>query len=46
MYAMNVARHKMFPDIKKKGLSGHQRLILFTSDQVSYPFVLIGSDEY
>ncbi|XP_072015152.1 cysteine sulfinic acid decarboxylase-like [Amphiura filiformis] len=36
VYAMNVARHKMFPDIKKKGLSGHQRLILFTSEQSHY----------
>lgn len=32
MYALNVARHAMYPDMKKTGMS--KPLVVFTSEQV------------
>lgn len=35
MYAVMVARHKMFPDYKEKGLKALPQLVLYTSEHVS-----------
>lgn len=34
MYAMLVARYKMFPEVKEKGMAAVPRLIAFTSEHV------------
>lgn len=34
MYAMNLARHRHFPDVKTRGLFGLPRLAVFTSPEV------------
>lgn len=34
MYAMNLARYRLFPDVKSQGLYGLPRLTVFTSSQV------------
>ncbi|XP_069051324.1 acidic amino acid decarboxylase GADL1 [Lepisosteus oculatus] len=36
MYAVNVARHKLFPNIKEEGLSAQPRLVMFTSEESHY----------
>ncbi|XP_059499319.1 cysteine sulfinic acid decarboxylase isoform X2 [Stegostoma tigrinum] len=36
MYAMNVARYKLFPEIKKRGLWDMPRLAVFTSEECHY----------
>ncbi|KAG2458300.1 DCE2 decarboxylase, partial [Polypterus senegalus] len=38
MYAMLVARYKMFPEVKEKGMSAVPRLIAFTSEHGYVPF--------
>lgn len=49
-YAISCARHKFMPDIKRKGLCGLQRLVLFTSVDAHYSvkkmasFLGIGTD--
>jgi hypothetical protein len=35
MYAINAARHKKFPDIKRTGMCGMPPLVVFTSERVS-----------
>lgn len=35
MYAMLLARFKMFPEVKEKGMSSVPRLAAFTSEHVS-----------
>ncbi|MGH0183732.1 UNVERIFIED_CONTAM: hypothetical protein FKN15_013251 [Acipenser sinensis] len=35
MYAMLVARYKMFPEVKEKGMSAVPRLVAFTSEHVA-----------
>ena len=35
MYAVIVARHKMFPEYKEKGLKSLPQLVLYTSEHVS-----------
>lgn len=35
MYAMNLARYQMFPDVKSRGLWNLPRLTVFTSSQVN-----------
>lgn len=37
MYAMLLARFKMFPEVKEKGMSSVPRLAAFTSEHVSVP---------
>lgn len=50
MYAMNLARYKLFPEIKSQGLWGLPRLVIFTSTQSHYSvkkgaaFLGIGTD--
>jgi hypothetical protein len=34
MYAMLIARYKMFPEVKEKGMAAVPRLIAFTSEHV------------
>lgn len=34
MYAMLIARFKMFPEVKEKGMAAVPRLIAFTSEHV------------
>ena len=34
MYAMLLARFKMFPEVKEKGMSSVPRLVAFTSEHV------------
>ncbi len=34
MYAMLLARYKMFPEVKEKGMSSVPRLVAFTSEHV------------
>ena len=36
MYGMSLARHKLYPDIKKTGLFKRNPLVVLTSDQVSF----------
>nr|XP_033786010.1 acidic amino acid decarboxylase GADL1 isoform X4 [Geotrypetes seraphini] len=36
MYATNLARYKCCPDVKERGLSGVQRLVMFTSEESHY----------
>lgn len=35
-YAINLARHMMFPDVKSKGLTAVPRLVVFTSEDAHY----------
>ena len=35
LYAVMIARHKMFPEFKQKGLKGLPQLVLYTSEHVS-----------
>ena len=44
-YGLMLARHHLFPDIKRKGLSGHPPLVAFTSEESHYS-ILSGKDEY
>lgn len=50
MYAMNLARYQLFPDVKSKGLRGLPQLVLFTSPESHYSvkkgaaFLGIGTD--
>uniref|UniRef100_UPI00398E89D4 cysteine sulfinic acid decarboxylase isoform X3 n=1 Tax=Pristiophorus japonicus TaxID=55135 RepID=UPI00398E89D4 len=39
MYAMNVARYKLFPEIKKQGLWDMPRLAVFASEECHYSVV-------
>lgn len=34
MYAMLLARYKMFPEVKEKGMSSVPKLVAFTSEHV------------
>lgn len=34
MYAMLIARFKMFPEVKEKGMAAIPRLVAFTSEHV------------
>ncbi|XP_017770774.1 PREDICTED: cysteine sulfinic acid decarboxylase [Nicrophorus vespilloides] len=49
-YAISCARHSLMPDIKRTGLHGLQRLVLFTSEDAHYSikkmasFLGLGSD--
>lgn len=36
MYAMLLARFKMFPEVKEKGMSSVPRLVAFTSEHVGF----------
>ncbi|XP_038642244.1 cysteine sulfinic acid decarboxylase [Scyliorhinus canicula] len=36
MYAMNLARYKIFPEVKKRGLWDMPRLVVFTSEECHY----------
>lgn len=36
MYAMNLARYQLFPDVKTQGLCGLPRLVVFTSPESHY----------
>ncbi|NXO02273.1 GADL1 decarboxylase, partial [Rhinopomastus cyanomelas] len=36
MCAMNLARYRLFPEVKEKGLSGLPRLVLFASEECHY----------
>lgn len=40
MYAMLLARYKMFPEVKEKGMSSVPRLVAFTSEHV-HPFIYL-----
>lgn len=40
MYAMLLARYKMFPEVKEKGMSSVPKLAAFTSEHVR-PFYLV-----
>lgn len=40
MYAMLLARYKMFPEVKEKGMSSVPRLVAFTSEHVR-PFIYL-----
>ena len=42
MYAMLIARYKMFPEVKEKGMAAVPRLIAFTSEHVCV-YVLLRS---
>jgi glutamate/tyrosine decarboxylase-like PLP-dependent enzyme len=35
-YAINLARHHMFPDVKEKGLTFVPKLVIFTSEDAHY----------
>ncbi|CAB0036100.1 unnamed protein product [Trichogramma brassicae] len=35
-YAINIARHHAYPEIKERGLSGLPRLVVFTSEDAHY----------
>lgn len=35
MYAMNLARYRLFPEVKSQGLRGLPQLTIFTSSQVT-----------
>lgn len=35
-YAINLARHSMFPVVKQKGLTAVPRLVVFTSEDAHY----------
>lgn len=35
MYAMNLARYRLFPEVKSQGLRGLPRLTIFTSSEVT-----------
>lgn len=35
-YAINIARHKYFPEIKRMGLADYPRLVVFTSEDAHY----------
>ena len=37
MYAINLARHNMFPSVKRSGLSGLPPLCILTSEKVGLP---------
>lgn len=39
MYAMLIARFKMFPEVKEKGMAAVPRLIAFTSEHVRVSFL-------
>ncbi len=39
MYAMLLARYKMFPEVKEKGMSSVPRLVAFTSEHVRLSFI-------
>lgn len=39
MYAMLLARFKMFPEVKEKGMSSVPRLAAFTSEHVGAPIL-------
>ncbi len=41
MYAMLLARYKMFPEVKEKGMSSVPRLVAFTSEHVRLFFFCI-----
>lgn len=40
LYAMLIARFKMFPEVKEKGMAAIPRLVAFTSEQVGLYFIL------
>lgn len=40
MYAINLARYHMNPDVKRKGIKGHPQSVIFASDVVSYTSIL------
>lgn len=37
MYSIMAARYKYFPEVKTKGMAAVPRLIIFTSEHVSFP---------
>lgn len=43
MYAMLIARFKMFPEVKEKGMAAVPRLIAFTSEHVRCLFLFFPS---
>lgn len=51
-YAINLARHWMFPEVKEQGLLAVPRLVVFTSEDAHYSvkklaaFLGIGSGEF
>lgn len=48
MYAMNLARYRLFPEVKSQGLCGLPRLTVFTSSQVRnvrYTLHVFGIDD-
>jgi hypothetical protein len=45
MYAMLIARYKMFPEVKEKGMAAVPRLIAFTSEHVCV-YVLLSIRSY
>lgn len=40
MYALNVARYKRFPDVKKTGVYGLPKLCVLTSEKVDTSIVI------
>ena len=36
LYAMAVARHKYAPQVKQQGMINQQRLVMYTSEEVTY----------
>lgn len=38
MYGMSLARYKIYPDVKTKGVFGMKQLVLFTSEESHYSF--------
>lgn len=38
MYGMSLARYKLCPDVKTKGIFGMKPLVLFTSEESHYSF--------
>ncbi len=42
MYAVNLARYHHCPDIKEVGLSAAPRLVVFTSQEVSFTGITVG----
>lgn len=46
MYAMLLARFKMFPEVKEKGMSSVPRLVAFTSEHVGICVLIQLYDQY
>lgn len=41
MYSIMAARYKYFPEVKTKGMAAVPKLVLFTSEHVSWVLLLV-----